>query len=70
LLSWQRRHDVAAISPTTRIAGCVPWHASGSATIIGAAGGQTATLLLGVGAREQSRPIRVRPTTAGERATL
>ena len=45
---------------------------SGTVTVIGTAGGQMATLVLNVGAmaREQPRPIRVRPTTAGDRAAM
>jgi hypothetical protein len=45
---------------------------SGTETIVGAAGGQMATLQLTIGsmAREQVKPIRVRPTTAGERAAM
>ncbi len=45
---------------------------SGTVTIVGAAGGQMATLVLNVGAmaRESVRPLRMRPTTAGERAAM
>jgi hypothetical protein len=45
---------------------------SGTVSINGAAGGQMATLVLNVGAmaREQVRPLRVHPTTAGERAAM
>lgn len=45
---------------------------TGTVTIVGAAGGQMATLVLNVGAmaRESLKPLRMRPTTAGERAAM
>jgi len=46
---------------------------SGTVSVVGAAGGQMATLTLNVGAmaREQvTKPVHMRPTTAGERAAM
>lgn len=45
---------------------------SGSVSIVASAGGQTATLVLPIGAmaRMAPRPVRALPTTAGERAAL